>query len=294
MGTGKKFGAIEAGGTKFLVAIGDINGNITNRETIPTTTPKETISKIIEYFKKNPVDSIGLACFGPIDPDKNSKTYGYITTTPKPGWANYDICGEIKKEINVPIGFDTDVNGACLGEAKFGGAKGLNNALYLTIGTGIGGGALVEGNLLHGLLHPEMGHISIVRKDDDNYEGICPFHKCCLEGMCSGPAIEARYGMKGADIPKDHKAWDLIGYYIGQACSIYVLTLSPKKIIIGGGVMNRTHVFDYIRKYTQQFLNKYIQKNEVFNEIDNYIVPSQLGDNSGILGAIALAVDALG
>ena len=142
---GKKFGGIEAGGTKFVVATGDLNGNISNRESFPTTTPQETTAKIIEYFKRNPVDAIGLACFGPIDPDKNSKTYGYITTTPKPGWANFDICGEIKKEINVPIGFDTDVNGACLGEVKFGAAKGLNNALYLTIGTGVGGGALVEG-----------------------------------------------------------------------------------------------------------------------------------------------------
>ena len=290
---GKKFGGIEAGGTKFVVATGDLNGNISNRESFPTTTPQETTAKIIEYFKRNPVDAIGLACFGPIDPDKNSKTYGYITTTPKPGWANFDICGEIKKEINVPIGFDTDVNGACLGEVKFGAAKGLNNALYLTIGTGVGGGALVEGKLLHGLLHPEMGHMRLVRRDDDTYEGHCPFHKSCLEGMCCGPAVEARYGMKGADIPSDHKAWDLLGYYVGQACATFVLTLSPKRIIIGGGVMHRTQVFASIRKYTAEFLNKYIQKDEVLTGLDNYIVPPGLGDNAGIVGAIALAVNEL-
>ena len=289
-----KFGGIEAGGTKFVVAVGGDQGNIKNRESFPTTTPQETTQKIVEYFTRNPVDAVGLGAFGPIDPDPSSKTFGYITTTPKPGWANFNIVGELKKGLNnIPVGFDTDVNAACLGEIKYGAAKGLDSALYLTIGTGVGGGALVEGKLLHGLLHPEMGHMRLVRREDDTYEGHCPFHKSCLEGMCCGPAVEARYGMKGADIPSDHKAWDLLGYYIGQACATFVLTLSPKRIIIGGDVMHRTQVFAAVHKYTKEFLNDYIQKDEVTKNIDSYIITPGLGDNAGIVGSIALAVEAV-
>ena len=289
-----KFGGIEAGGTKFVVAIGDDQGHISNRESFPTTTPEETTEKIIEYFTRNPVDAIGLGCFGPIDPDKNSPTYGYITTTPKPGWANYDIVGAIKKGLNnIPVGFDTDVNAACLGEVKFGAAQGLDSALYLTIGTGLGGGAYVEGNLVHGLLHPEMGHMLLVRREDDTYEGHCPFHKGCLEGMAAGPGLGERWGVKGDELESDHKAWDLEAYYLGQACATYVLILSPKKIILGGGVMMRKQLFPLIHKYTQEFLNGYIQKDEILKDIENYIIPPGLGNDAGIVGSIALAVEAV-
>ena len=292
--SGMKFGGIEAGGTKFVVAIGDDQGHIQNRESFPTTTPQETTEKIIEYFTRNPVDAIGLGCFGPIDPDKNSPTYGYITTTPKPGWANYDIVGEIKKGLNnIPVGFDTDVNAACLGEVKFGAAQGLDSALYLTIGTGLGGGAYVEGNLVHGLLHPEMGHMMLVRREDDTYEGHCPFHKGCLEGMAAGPGLGERWGVKGDELDTDHQAWDLEAYYLGQACATYILILSPKKIILGGGVMMRKQLFPLIHKYTQEFLNGYIQKNEILNDIENYIIPPGLGNDAGIVGSIALAVEAV-
>ena len=292
--SGMKFGGIEAGGTKFVVAIGDDQGHIQNRESFPTTTPEETTEKIIEYFTRNPVDAIGLGCFGPIDPDKNSPTYGYITTTPKPGWANYDIVGEIKKGLNnIPVGFDTDVNAACLGEVKFGAAQGLDSALYLTIGTGLGGGAYVEGNLVHGLLHPEMGHMMLVRREDDTYEGHCPFHKGCLEGMAAGPGLGERWGVKGDELDTDHQAWDLEAYYLGQACATYILILSPKKIILGGGVMMRKQLFPLIHKYTQEFLNGYIQKNEILNDIENYIIPPGLGNDAGIVGSIALAVEAV-
>ena len=292
--SGMKFGGIEAGGTKFVVAIGDDQGHISNRESFPTTTPEETTEKIIEYFTRNPVDAIGLGCFGPIDPDKNSPTYGYITTTPKPGWANYDIVGEIKKGLNnIPVGFDTDVNAACLGEVKFGAAQGLDSALYLTIGTGLGGGAYVEGNLVHGLLHPEMGHMMLVRREDDTYEGHCPFHKGCLEGMAAGPGLGERWGVKGDELDTDHQAWDLEAYYLGQACATYILILSPKKIILGGGVMMRKQLFPLIHKYTQEFLNGYIQKDEILNDIENYIIPPGLGNDAGIVGSIALAVEAV-
>ena len=289
-----KFGGIEAGGTKFVVAVGDDQGNIKNRESFPTTTPQETTQKIIEYFTKNPVDAVGLGAFGPIDPDPSSKTFGYITTTPKPGWANFNIVGELKKGLhNIPVGFDTDVNAACLGEIKYGAAKGLDSALYLTIGTGVGGGAFVEGNLVHGLLHPEMGHMRLVKRSDDNYEGHCPFHKGCLEGLTAGPAVGERWGKKGAEIPEDHVAWDLEGYYIGQACASFVLILSPKKIILGGGVMHKKNVLPAVHKYTKEFLNDYIQKDEVTKNIDSYIILPGLGDNAGIVGSIALAVEAV-
>jgi len=289
-----KFGGIEAGGTKFVVAVGDDQGNIKNRESFPTTTPQETTQKIIDYFTKNPVDAIGLGAFGPIDPDPSSKTFGYITTTPKPGWANFNIVGELKKGLNnIPVGFDTDVNAACLGEIKYGAAKGLDSALYLTIGTGVGGGAFVEGNLVHGLLHPEMGHMRLVKRSDDNYEGHCPFHKGCLEGLTAGPAVGERWGKKGAEIPEDHVAWDLEGYYIGQACASFVLILSPKKIILGGGVMHKKNVLPAVHKYTKEFLNDYIQKDEVTKNIDSYIITPGLGDNAGIVGSIALAVEAV-
>lgn len=284
-------GAIEAGGTKFVVAIGDENGNILERTSFPTTTPEETIKNIFKFFDEKNIEALGLGCFGPIDPDLNSPTYGYITTTPKPGWENFNIIGALQEHYpNLPIGFDTDVNGAVLGEVYFGSAKGLESALYLTIGTGIGGGAIVEGNLVHGLLHPEMGHMMLIVREDDKYQGKCPYHKTCFEGLASGPAIEERWGIKGSEIPVDHPAWDLEAWYIAQALAIYVLTLSPKKIILGGGVMHQQQLFPLIRKYLQERLNGYIQKDEITSQkINDYIVYPGLGDNAGICGALALA-----
>ena len=229
-----RLGAIEAGGTKFVVAIGDENGNVLERDSFPTTTPQETVENIFKFFDGKDIEALGLGCFGPIDPDLKSPTYGYITTTPKPGWTNYNIVGALQEHYpDLPIGFDTDVNGAALGEAYFGAAKELDSALYLTIGTGIGGGAIVEGNLVHGLLHPEMGHMILEQREDDTYKGKCPYHGTCFEGLAAGPAIEERWGIKGSELPEDHPAWDLEAWYIAQALAIYVLTISPKKIILG-------------------------------------------------------------
>lgn len=286
-----KLGAIEAGGTKFVVAVGNENGEVLERASFPTTSPNETMKETIAFFKNKDVEAIGLGCFGPIDPDKNSPTYGYITTTPKPGWANYNIVGALEEAFpGMPIGFDTDVNGACLGEAYFGAAQGLDSALYLTIGTGIGGGAIVEGNLVHGLLHPEMGHMLMNVREDDPYKGKCPYHGTCFEGMAAGPAIAERWGKKGNELPADHPAWDLEAWYIAQALAIYVLTLSPKKIILGGGVMHQKQLFPQIHKYLQERLNGYIQKEEITTDkIKDYVVYPGLGDNAGICGALALA-----
>ena len=290
-----KLGAIEGGGTKFVVGIGNEKGEVFDRASFPTTTPEETMARCVEYFKDKDVEAIGFSCFGPIDPDPDSPTYGYVTTTPKPYWANYNALGDLKKAFpNTPIAFDTDVNGAALGEAYFGAAKGLDSALYMTIGTGIGCGAIVEGNLVHGLLHPEMGHMNMIVREDDTYAGKCPFHGTCFEGLAAGPAIEARWGKKGFELPADHPAWDLEAYYIGQALATYVLVISPKKIILGGGVSKQKQMFPLIHKYLREFLNGYIQKDEILTDkIDDYIVSPALGDNAGVCGALALAKQAL-
>ena len=286
-----KLGAIEAGGTKFVCGIADENGNILERVSFPTETPEITLQKVYDFFKDKGVEAIGIGSFGPIDPNPNSETYGYITKTPKKYWSDFNLIGELQKNFNIPMAFDTDVNGAALGEATWGAAKGLKNCLYLTIGTGIGGGALVSGKLVHGMLHPEMGHIFIRRHQDDSYIGKCPFHKDCFDGLASGPAMEERWGVKAYELPIDHKAWELEAYYIAQALVNYILTISPEKIILGGGVMKQSQLFPLIRKNVKEMLNNYVQTKEILEDIDEYIVYPGLGDNAGLLGCIALALN---
>lgn len=288
-----KLAAIEAGGTKMVLAIGNELGEIEAKASIPTTTPQETLEGMFAFFDQYEFDAIGIGTFGPIDLDVSSPTYGYITKTPKPGWSDFDFVGPFKKRYNKPVGFDTDVNGAALGEYTFGHGRGLNSCLYLTIGTGIGGGAIVEGKLLHGLLHPEMGHIKLVPHVNETYKGCCPFHEYCFEGLASGPAIEKRFNTKAYDLPKDHIAWEMEGYYIAQALMQYILILSPQKIILGGGVMHQTQIFPYIYKYVKELLNGYVQKQEILEDIENYIVLPYLADEAGIKGALALARDTL-
>jgi len=287
-------GAIEGGGTKFVVGIGNEKGEVLDRASFPTTKPEETMARVVEYFKDKNVEAIGFGCFGPIDPDPNSPTYGYITKTPKPYWSDFDAVGPLREAFpDTPIGFDTDVNGACLGEVFFGHGKGLDSVIYLTIGTGVGGGAYCEGHLVHGLVHPEMGHIKLVQREDDPYKGKCPFHGTCLEGMTAGPAIEDRWGIPAKELAPDHPAWDLEAYYLGQALANLILILSPKKIILGGGVMHQSHLFPMIGKYVQENLNGYVQHDTILKDIDNYIVWPKLGDNAGLCGSLALAMDAL-
>lgn len=285
------YGGIEAGGTKMICVIGDENGRIIDRMQIPTKTPEETMPIMIDYFKDKDIKALGIACFGPIDLNKDSKTYGYITSTPKLAWKNYDIVGAFKKELGVPIGFDTDVNGSLLGEITWGCAKGLTDALYLTIGTGVGGGVMAGGKLLHGMLHPELGHIKMAVADGDTYKGKCPYHGTCFEGMAAGPAIEERWGKKAIELADNDKVWDLESTYIAQALSTYILTLSPQIIILGGGVMHQKQLFPLIRKKVLEQLNGYVLTKELA-DIDNYIVPASLNDDQGIMGSIKLAMDA--
>ncbi|NRD76808.1 ROK family protein [Bacillus sp. BRMEA1] len=282
-------GAIEAGGTKFICAVGDEKGQLYDRLKIPTTIPEETISKVIEFFKPYKLKAMGVGSFGPIDLNRESPTYGYITSTPKTSWGNYPIVPILKEAFSLPIGFNTDVNAAALGEVTYGAAKGLNSCLYMTIGTGIGAGAVVQGALLQGLSHPEMGHILVKRHPMDQYPGKCPYHHDCLEGLAAGPAIEERWGRKGVQLNECQEVWDMEGYYIAQALMQYILILSPSKIILGGGVMHQKQLFPIIYKYVQELLNNYIS----LPELSHYIVGPGLGNDAGIIGSLMLGQQAL-
>ncbi|MBS5912421.1 MAG: ROK family protein [Paenibacillus macerans] len=287
-------GAIEAGGTKFVCGIGHEDGTILDRVSFPTTTPEETMGRVHDYFRDKEIEAMGIGSFGPIDPIPGSPTYGYITTTPKPHWSNFDLVGAVLKAMNCKVGFDTDVNGAALGELRWGAAQGLDNCLYITVGTGIGAGSALNGGLIHGLSHPEMGHILVRRHPDDKYEGTCPYHGDCLEGLAAGPALVKRWGVaNGADLPPDHPAWEMEAYYLAQALMNYILVLSPQKIIMGGGVMKQSQLFPLIADKLQTLLNGYVQHPSLREGIADYIVPPGLGDNAGLAGALALADAAL-
>lgn len=289
-----RIGAIEAGGTKFVCGVGNEEGEIEDRIHFPTRRPAETLENVIAFFRDKKVESIGIGSFGPIDIEQSSPTYGYVTTTPKPGWAGYNFVGTLKSVFDVPIGWDTDVNAAALGEAIWGAAQGLDSCVYYTIGTGIGVGIYTEGNLVHGLVHPEGGHILTRRHPDDDFDGICPYHGDCLEGMAAGSALEARWKAMGESLSEDHPAWELEAYYIAQAVSSVILTLSPKKVILGGGVMKQVQLFPMIREVVGRNLNGYVSVAPIVTGIEHYIVPPGLGDNAGLCGALALGIRALG
>ena len=290
-------GGIEAGGTKFVCAVGTGPEDIRAESRFPTTDPDETIGRAIAFFREQqrhlgPLSAVGIASFGPVDPQPDSPRFGYITSTPKPGWRDTDFGGRISRELGLPLGFDTDVNAAALGEARWGAAQGLDTFLYLTVGTGIGGGGLVNGRRMHGLIHPEMGHVRIPHNwEDDPYPGRCPFHGDCLEGLASGPAIEERWEKPARQLPPDHPAWLLEANYLALALVNYVCTFSPQRLILGGGVMEQLQLFPLIRQQVQQLLNGYVQSPTILERIDETIVPPGLGNRAGVLGAIALAQD---
>lgn len=291
------YGGLEAGGTKFVCAVGTGPDDIRAEVQFPTTTPQETIDRAIGFLApfNAEMTSIGISSFGPVDLKPASPTYGFITSTPKPGWANTDLAGPVGRALGLPVGFDTDVNGAALGEHRWGAAQGLDTFLYLTIGTGIGGGGMVGGKLMHGLVHPEMGHIRLPHDPGgqgphaDPFEGVCPFHGDCLEGLATGPALEARWGQRGETLPRDHPAWPLEAHYLALGLVNLICTVSPQRIILGGGVMEAGHLFPLIRAEVQELLNGYVQAPEILDDIDRYIVPPVLGGRAGVLGAIALA-----
>ena len=289
-----RLGALEAGGTKMVCAIGDEHGNVIERYSLPTRGGDETVREIIEYFRARPVEALGVSSFGPLNLDPASPEYGNITTTPKVGWANYPLRRNLAEALGVPVGIDTDVNGAALAEARIGAGKGVDSLVYYTIGTGIGGGAVVNGQLLHGLVHPEMGHMLLRPVENDPApHGFCPYHDGCLEGMANGPAIEKRWGKPAVQLPEDHIAWKIEAEYLAQMCVNTIVVLSPKMIVLGGGVMHQMHLFPRIRKRTQELLNGYVAHSAILENIDAYIVPPALGDNAGAAGSLLLALDAL-
>ena len=289
-----RLGALEAGGTKMVCAIGDEHGNVIERYSLPTRGGDETVREIIEYFRAHPVEALGVSSFGPLNLDPASPEYGNITTTPKVGWVNYPLRRNLAEALGVPVGIDTDVNGAALAEARIGAGKGVDSLVYYTIGTGIGGGAVVNGQLLHGLVHPEMGHMLLRPVENDPApHGFCPYHDGCLEGMAKGPAIEKRWGKPAAELPEDHIAWEIEAEYLAQMCVNTIVVLSPKMIVLGGGVMHQMHLFPRIRRRTQELLNGYVAHSAILENIDAYIVPPALGDNAGAAGSLLLALDAL-
>lgn len=293
--TGPLCGAVEAGGTKFLCMVGTGPGDMREQARLSTLSPEVTLREMLDFFRNaaarhGQLDAIGIASFGPIDLHLDSPTYGYITSTPKPGWANVDIAGTIRDALAVPVGFDTDVNAAALAEWRWGSAQGLDTFIYLTIGTGIGGGGLVNGRLMHGLVHPEMGHVRIPHDvDEDPFAGVCPFHGDCLEGLASGPAMNARWLQPAEQLPDDHPGWALEARYLALALVDFICTLSPERIVIGGGVMSKTSLYPLIRRQVLALLNNYVRAPQILEGIDNYIVPPWLGGHAGVLGALALA-----
>jgi fructokinase len=292
--TRKVYGGIETGGTKIVCAVGTNPADLRAETSFPTTAPEETLAGIIDFFQQQqltePLAAIGIGSFGPVSLDRHALDYGHITSTPKPGWAYTDIAGTVKRALGVVVGFDTDVNCAAIGEGRWGNAQGLDTFLYLTVGTGIGGGGLSNGHVMHGLLHPEMGHILLPHdKQADPFLGICPYHGDCLEGLASGPALQARWGVAFESFPPDHPAWVLEAHYLALACVNFICTLSPHRIILSGGVMSQSQLFPLIRQRVQAILNGYIHATAILQQLDAYIVPPRLGNRAGVLGAMALA-----
>lgn len=289
----KLFGALEAGGTKMVCAIVDETGSILDRVSIPTGTPAETMPSMIAFFRSHCIAALGIGCFGPVDLDTSSPTYGHITTTPKLAWANYPIVSQFRENLGIPVGFDTDVNAAALGEATWGCTKSLKNSIYITVGTGVGVGVIAQGKPYHGMHHPEGGHILISRHPDDPMTGSsCPYHENCLEGLAAGPSLERRWGKQGKDLSHRDEVWALEAYYIGQAIVNYILILSPERIVLGGGVMHQPSLLPLVRQEVARQLGGYV-RGKGLDDLDSYIVGASLNDNQGILGAARLAMQTI-
>jgi fructokinase len=284
------FGGIEAGGSKWECAVGTGPADLRATETVPTTTPEETIDRVVAFFEREgPVDAIGIGSFGPIDSKLASPTWGHITTTPKPGWARTDVAQEIRRRLSVPVAFDTDVNAAALGEHRWGSARGLDTFCYITVGTGIGGGGMVGGKLLHGLVHPEFGHMRIPHDSvADPFPGVCPYHGDCWEGLASGRAVEARWGQPAAELADDG-VWELQARYLALGLVCVICVLSPERIVLGGGVMARPGLLPLVRHAVKELMNGYLDQAAMNEGIADFITLPALGSRAGMLGAIALA-----
>jgi fructokinase len=287
------YGGIEAGGTKMVCMVGSGPDDIKSEARFPTTTPEETIGRMIAFFKEatreNPIVSLGIGSFGPVDLNPQSPTYGYITTTPKPHWGNTRLAGALQDALQVPTIMDTDVNAAALAEYTWGNGKNLDPFIYITIGTGIGGGGIINGKLMHGLTHPEMGHVIIPHIPADTFAGNCPYHGDCFEGLACGPAMHKRWNIPAEELPDDHIGWEFEAEYTASALAAIAYIISPHRIVLGGGIMQHPGLLPTIRKKLLQLLNGYIQSPAILEHIDEFIMLPGLGGRSGVLGAIALA-----
>ena len=282
-----KIGALEAGGTKMVCAVVDENGSITDRVSLPTRTPAETMPELIRYFASHAVEALGIGCFGPLDLDKSSPTWGHITSTPKTAWQFYDLAGEFRRALGVPVALDTDVNCAALGEARHGSCRGLDDCVYITVGTGIGMGVLVGGRLVHGMQHPELGHIAVVPAPGDGYAGCCPYHGRCLEGMASGSAIAGRWGVPGPELEQRPEVWALEAEYLAQGVAVCVLAYAPRRIVLGGGVAHHAGLLEQVRTAAVRRLNGYVQTPEL-RDMEHFLVAPALGDDQALLGCMEL------
>ena len=286
------YGVVEAGGTKFVCAVMDDDANIIETVTIPTEDPSVTMKSTLEFFKGHDLVSIGIGTFGPVEINPGSPNYGKILNTPKLKWRNFDLYTALKETFDIPIKIDTDVNAAALGEYMDGYGQGKRSVLNITIGTGVGAGFAIDGPTLHGLTHPEMGHLLVRTVEGDDFAGNCPTHGNCLEGMVAGPAIEARYGIKGHELGEDHKVWDYAADYIGQALMAYNLILSPEIILIGGGVSQQAHLFPKIREAFKRHMNGYIDHPVLKGDLEEYIRYPKNGQKAGLIGSYYLAKQA--
>ena len=286
-------GTLEAGGTKMVMGLSDEDGRIHERASCATRLPEETLADIIAFFKPHNIDALGIATFGPVDLNPSSPTFGSIINTPKLAWRNFPLYQRLKSALGVPCAIDTDVNGAALAEARLGAVKGLDNCVYFTVGTGIGGGVLSGGRLVHGLIHPEWGHVLMNRHPDDPMNrGICPYHENCAEGLAAGPAMQARWGVPAQELPEGHFAWELEAYYLAQLCVDAMMTVSPERIVLGGGVMSRASLLPLVRQKANELLGGYLAR-PTPAEMDAFIVPPALWPDSGLIGGALMAKEAL-
>lgn len=284
-----RLGAIEAGGTKMVLGVFDHSLKVLTRTSLPTTIPEETIPAMITFFREQKVDALGIAAFGPINLRVSSSGYGIILNTPKLAWQRFPFLSAFEEALKIPCEIDTDVNAAALAESHIGAAKGLLNCLYFTIGTGIGGGLFSEGQLVHGLMHPEWGHVLLSRHEEDPLlRGVCPYHPNCVEGFASGPSMQTRWGIPAKDLPDEHRGWEIEAFYLGQLCAIALMAVSPEVILLGGGVMHKESLLPKVRRYMMKFVNGYIDQEQI-PDMEAYIKSPALWPDSGLIGAALLA-----
>lgn len=282
-------GVVEIGGTKTLVGVVEVLEDLTDHQTIPTTDPGETLGRVVDHLRDASVSAVGIASFGPLELRQGHRWQGHITRTPKEGWSFTPIVERLESELGVPVGLDTDVNGAALGEGEWGAARGLDSHAYLTVGTGIGGGLVINGSPVHGAPHPEVGHVIVKRHEDDDYQGSCPFHGDCLEGMASGPSLEARFGIRAEDLSEDQgrAAVDLVSHYLAQGVRNLVYVAAPERVVIGGGVSKLDGLHTAVRARLRESLAGY--PGVEAHESNDFVTPPGLEGLSGLAGALMIA-----